>query len=167
MKESGVRKEGEFLASDPFLIDDQTAQRLLAVALARGGDDADLFFEASSAFSLAFEGGKVRQMSRHIDKGVGVRVLKGDSSGFAYSEALSEEAIQRACETAACIASGSRQVEAQAIRQQTLGKSRYEAQLPLVDSEFVERMAWVRRADAAARMMFAEKAALRLYRKSA
>ena len=75
MKESGVRKEGEFLASVPFLIDDQTAQRLLAVALARGGDDADLFFEASSAFSLAFEGGKVRQMSRHIDKGVGVRVL--------------------------------------------------------------------------------------------
>ena len=66
--------KGDGLTTDPFSIDDATAQRLLSVALGRGGDDADLFFEATSAFSLVFEGGKVRQLSRHIDKGVGVRV---------------------------------------------------------------------------------------------
>ncbi len=137
--------------ADPFAVDDQTAQRLLGVALARGGDDADLFFEATSAFSLTFEGGKVRQMSRHIDKGVGVRVLSGESSGFAYTEELSEAAIRRACETAACIASDTRHVEAQEVRSRALGPSHYRAQLPLIDSSFTERMAWVRRADAAAR----------------
>ena len=103
--------------ADPFLIDDATAQRLLTVALSRGGDDADLFFEATSAFSLVFEGGKVRQLSRHIDKGVGVRVLRGDASGFAYTEELTEESIRRACRTAACIANNEPQVQASAVEQ--------------------------------------------------
>jgi TldD protein len=151
LKESGASEEGNFLYADPFEVDDQSAQRLLGIALARGGDHADLFFESTSAFSLTFEGGKVRQMSRHIDKGVGVRVLRGDSSGFAYTEELTEPSIRRACETAACIASQTPHVSAQEVRLQALGPSRYQAQLPLIDSSFSDRMSWVRRADAAAR----------------
>ena len=137
--------------ADPFLIDDATAQRLLSVALSRGGDDADLFFEATSAFSLVFEGGKVRQLSRHIDKGVGVRVLRGDASGFAYTEELTEESIRRACRTAACIASKDPQAHACEIEQRVLKVDRYSSQMPLVDRSFAERMDLVRRADAAAR----------------
>mgnify|MGYP001270954989 FL=1 len=137
--------------ADPFLIDDATAQRLLSVALSRGGDDADLFFEATSAFSLVFEGGKVRQLSRHIDKGVGVRVLRGDASGFAYTEELTEESIRRACRTAACIASKDPQAHACEIDQRVLKVDRYSSQMPLVDRSFAERMDLVRRADAAAR----------------
>ena len=139
------------MTTDPFSIDDATAQRLLSVALGRGGDDADLFFEATSAFSLVFEGGKVRQLSRHIDKGVGVRVLRGDASGFAYTEELTEESIRRACRTAACIATGEAQVSAQAVQPKAAAHDRYHAESLLVDRSFKERMEWVRRADAAAR----------------
>jgi TldD protein len=137
--------------NDPFDIDDASAQRLLSIALSRGGDDADLFFESTSAFSLSFEGGKVRNMSRHIDTGVGVRVLRGAASGFAYTEELSFDALKKACETAACIASGERQVEAQKVVINPLASDRYQARLPLIDASFEERMDLVRRADAAAR----------------
>ena len=143
--------KGDGLTTDPFSIDDATAQRLLSVALGRGGDDADLFFEATSAFSLVFEGGKVRQLSRHIDKGVGVRVLRGDASGFAYTEELTEESIRRACRTAACIATGEAQVSAQAVQPKAAAHDRYHAESLLVDRSFKERMELVRRADAAAR----------------
>ena len=139
------------MTADPFLIDDAAAQRLLTVALSRGGDDADLFFEATSSFSLVFEGGKVRQLSRHIDKGVGVRVLRGDASGFAYTEELTESSIKHACQTAACIADGETHAEAQGVRCRPLSGDHYQAQMPLVDQSFAERMDLVRRADAAAR----------------
>ena len=136
---------------DPFGVDDETSRRLLSTALSQGGDYADLFFESTQAFGLTFEGGKVRNLSRHVDAGVGVRVLKGDASGFAYTEDLSESAMKRACQTAACIASGGPQKEAAAIQPGPGFASRYEARLPLVDQAFEARMDWVRRADAAAR----------------
>ena len=138
------------MTTDPFSIDDATAQRLLSVALGRGGDDADLFFEATSAFSLVFEGGKVRQLSRHIDKGVGVRVLRGDASGFAYTEELTEESIRRACRTAACIATGRRRCQPKRCSLRPL-HDRYHAESLLVDRSFKERMELVRRRQRARR----------------
>ena len=46
----------------------------------------------------------IKNSSISISKGVGVRVLKGDQTGYAYSEDLSLEAMQRAARTAASIA---------------------------------------------------------------
>ena len=99
-----------------------------------------------------FEGGKVRQLSRHIDKGVGVRVLRGDASGFAYTEELTEESIRRACRTAACIATGEAQVSAQAVQPKAAAQhDRYHAESLLVDRSFKERMELVRRPTRGAR----------------
>ena len=71
-------------------IDTQTAARLLSVALSSGGDHADLYFEYHSSADIAFEEGRVRTVSRAIVLGLGVRVVRGDASGYAYTEELSE-----------------------------------------------------------------------------
>ena len=137
--------------NDPFGVDDEAGRRLLRAALSRGGDYADLFFEATSTFALTFEGGRVRNLNRHIDRGCGVRVLRGEGSGFAYTEELSEEALRKACETAACIASSEAHVEPAAVRVKPLSADRYQSKLPLMDQAMNDRLDWVRRADAAAR----------------
>ncbi len=87
-------------------IDQETARRLLEIALSKGGDYADLFFEYNAHGSLTFEEGITRSASRGVALGLGVRVMKGDATGFAHVEDLSFEAMKRACETAARIASG-------------------------------------------------------------
>ncbi len=87
-------------------IDAALAEKLLAIALARGGDYADLFFEYRAAGGLVFDEGILKSASRGVSMGLGVRVQKGDATGYAYVERLDWDAMKRAAETAAQIASG-------------------------------------------------------------
>jgi len=87
-------------------IDAVLAEKLLAVALARGGDYADLFFEYRAAGGMVFDEGILKSASRGVSMGLGVRVQKGDATGYAYVERLDWEAMRRAADTAAQIASG-------------------------------------------------------------
>ena len=87
-------------------IDARTAEKLLAVALSGGGDYADLFFEYRAAGGFVFDEGILKSASRGVSMGLGVRVLKGDATGYAYVEELDWNAMKRAAETAAQIASG-------------------------------------------------------------
>jgi TldD protein len=87
-------------------VDEQLAQRLLSVALSCGGDYADLFFEYRAAGGFVFDEGILKSASRGVSMGLGVRVLKGDATGYAYVEQLDWDAMRRAAETAAQIAGG-------------------------------------------------------------
>jgi TldD protein len=87
-------------------IDADVCRKLLSIALARGGDYADLFFEYRAAGALSFEEGITRSASRGVSLGLGVRVQRGDATGYAHTEDLSWESMKRAAETAGRIASG-------------------------------------------------------------
>ncbi|MGH7270322.1 MAG: TldD/PmbA family protein, partial [Polyangiaceae bacterium] len=87
-------------------VDEALANKLLSVALDRGGDYADLFFEYRAAGSFAFDEGILKSASRGVLMGLGVRVQKGEATGYAYVERLDWDAMKRAAETAAQIASG-------------------------------------------------------------
>ena len=73
--------------------------------MSRGGDRAELFFEHREGSNVAFEQQAVKSASRSITQGVGIRVLQGDAIGYAYTEDLSRDAMRRAADTAARIAS--------------------------------------------------------------
>ena len=79
---------------------------VLGIALARGGDFADLYFERSRSVSLTLEDDRISRAYTSSDLGVGVRVVKGDSVGYAFSELLELPAIRKAASTAAAIADG-------------------------------------------------------------
>jgi TldD protein len=96
----------ETMASPLDGIDVTMAERLLAEALGSGGDYADLYFEYRSGADFVFEEGRVRTVGKGIVLGLGVRVLKGDSTGYAYTEQLSDARMREAARTAGQIASG-------------------------------------------------------------
>src|SRR5579863_4715739 len=95
-----------FAPGGPAAIDAALGERLLTIALARGGDYADLFFEYRAAGGLVFDEGILKNASRGVSMGLGVRVQKGDAAGYAYVERLDWAAMARAAETAAQIAAG-------------------------------------------------------------
>src|SRR3954464_13106905 len=86
-------------------IDAAVAGRLLAAALGSGGDYADLYFEYRAGADYLMEEGRVRTVGRGVTVGLGVRVLRGDATGYAYTEELSDERMLDAARTAAQIAS--------------------------------------------------------------
>lgn len=88
----------------------------LAVALGKGGDYADLFFQHKVQSSLVLEDGEVNRASASADLGCGVRVVKGDQTGYGYTEQLTLEALRRAAATAASIADGPSRVAPTAFR---------------------------------------------------
>src|SRR6478609_6712881 len=76
-------------------IDAELARKLLTIALSHGGEYADLFFEYQAAGAISFEEGITRSASRGVSMGLGVRVQKGDATGYAHVEDLSWDAIER------------------------------------------------------------------------
>ncbi|MBI5535449.1 MAG: metalloprotease TldD [Deltaproteobacteria bacterium] len=96
--------QAPFLPGGSQPVDAQTCDRLLAVALSRGGDYADLFFEYSASGSFSFEEGILKSASRSVAIGLGVRVQHGDSTGYAFTEDLGWDRMVRAAQTAAQIA---------------------------------------------------------------
>src|SRR5437762_5260691 len=95
-----------FSTAGASAIDAQLAQRLLALALEAGGDYADLYFEFRVSADYVLEEEQVRTLGRGITLGLGVRVTKGDATGYAYTEDLAWERMEHAARTAGQIARG-------------------------------------------------------------
>jgi TldD protein len=92
---------------DHFEVTPELLQKVIAAAMEKGADYADLFFEHTVNHRSTLEDGKVNSAYSNIAYGVGIRVLKGDQTGFAYSENITPEAMTKAAGTAANIASSS------------------------------------------------------------
>ena len=90
-----------------FEVDQKLLNKVIAAAMEKGADYADLFFEHTLSNNSSLEDKKVNSAYSNIAYGVGIRVLKGDQTGYAYSENVTEEAMLKAARTAANIASSS------------------------------------------------------------
>ncbi len=89
---------------DIFGVCEQQLQKLIGTALAKGGDYADLYFEYTTFFNLNLKDGVVSSGGFHTDCGVGIRVLKGERTGYAYSENLAMDEMLKAAQAASVIA---------------------------------------------------------------
>src|SRR5512147_1506801 len=76
-----------------FGITDDLCQKVLAKALSKGGDFADLFFEHTISNWVGLEDGKVNRASGDIALGVGIRTVKGDQVGYGYTQELTAESM--------------------------------------------------------------------------
>ena len=64
----------------------------------KGIDIADLYFQIHRQETWVMEDGKIKEGAFSLDKGVGVRAVSGDKTGFAYSDDLSIAAIKKAAQ---------------------------------------------------------------------
>jgi len=87
-----------------FNISISNIESLLGVALSRGGDYADLYFEYATLNSLNLEEQIIKSANRAARLGVGVRVISGEKMGYAYCDEIDVAAIRKAALTAAHIA---------------------------------------------------------------
>jgi TldD protein len=65
-----------------FGVDERMIREALGEALSRGGDYADLFFQHRVGNNYALEDGSVNRAFTSVELGVGVRVVKGDQTGY-------------------------------------------------------------------------------------
>jgi TldD protein len=130
-------------------ITESVCHRLIDVALASGGDYADLFFEYRAAGSLFYEDGITKSASRGVSLGLGVRVRKGDATGYAHVEDLDDATMLRAANTAAQIARGGGRVASLPIAARAVPQ-RYELDQLTLDAPGLDKRALLERASRAA-----------------
>ncbi len=88
------------------MIEEDIITRVLGTALSTGGDFAEVFAEDKRSSSAAFDDGKVEELTSGRDRGAGIRVVVGDTTGFAHTADLSESGLSAAAEAAAAAARG-------------------------------------------------------------
>lgn len=130
-------------------IDPALCERLLAVALSRGGEYADLFFEYHAGGGFTFDEGILKTAARGVSVGVGVRVQRGDATGYAYTEDLTWEAMKRAAETAAQIATQTSGTTSLNLSPRQIPR-RYDLPAVSLDVPGIDKRALLERASAAA-----------------
>src|ERR1700682_5125253 len=131
-----------------FNITRQDLEKYLAEALSHGGDYADLYFEYLLTSSISIDESIVKSAAQGVSMGVGVRVIAGERTGYAYSDDLSPEKIRKAARVAAYIAAGPSKVDKFSLEE---GQKRnlYPVFTAPHETEFAERVDLVKRADAA------------------
>src|SRR5271156_3767381 len=133
-----------------FQITRRDLETHLAEALSQGGTYADLYFEYLSTSSISIDESMVKSASQGVSLGVGVRVIAGERTGYAYSDDLSADKIRKAALVAAHIAKGPATVENVSLNE---GRRRnlYPVGTAPTETAFSERVELVKRADRAAR----------------
>ncbi len=89
---------------DQFGVDAGMLKRTIDRGLSRGGDFSEVFLQHKVVHYVGMEDGAVNRAYTQVDLGAGIRVLKGDATGFAYCEDLTEQALLKAAATAAAVA---------------------------------------------------------------
>jgi len=140
------------------VLDSSVIQRVLGTALRTGGDFAEIFVEDRRSSSARLDDGRVEELSSGRDRGAGIRVVVGDTTGYAHTADLSEAGLRAAADAAAAAARGAAEGE------RTIAMTRVDAPRPNEiaiapeDIEKAAKVALLARADEAAR---AEGAAIK------
>jgi len=88
------------------LIEEAILARTLGSALRHGGDFAEVFAEDRRTAGARLDDGKVEEFVSGRERGAGIRVVRGDTTGFAHTADLSEAGLLEAAEAAAAAARG-------------------------------------------------------------
>ena len=133
-----------------FNITERDLEGYLAEALSSGGDYADLFFEYVATTSISLDESIVKGATQGVTLGVGIRVISGERTGYAFSDDLSPDRIRKAARIAAYIASGPSQIEKTGLEEGTK-RDLYPVVTAPNETSLTERVELVKRADRAAR----------------
>jgi TldD protein len=87
-------------------IGDEIVGRVLEAALRTGGDFAELFVEDRRSSAARLDDGRVEELTSGRDRGAGIRVVRGDTTGFAHTSDLTEAGLRAAAEAAGAAARG-------------------------------------------------------------
>jgi TldD protein len=133
------------------VLDESVIQRTLATALRTGGDFAEVFVEDKRSSAAMLDDGRVEELSSGRDRGAGIRVVVGETTGFAHTADLTDGGLRAAAEAAAAAArSGDGGVREVALTRQSGVRPNQVGVLPETVAKGT-KVELLRRADEAAR----------------
>lgn len=132
-------------------IDPALLQKTIAHALKKGGEFAEVYVENRISRRISMEESKLKSGVFGISRGAGVRVISGNKTGYAYTDEITEEKLERAAEVASFVARGTKPVMPVDINKTKTKRDSYvTVKLPLQDVADDKRIDVMKRANQAA-----------------
>ena len=129
-------------------VDPERARTILGEALA-GADDGEIFLEKTESESFVFDDGRLKNASYDAGEGFGLRVVAGETAGYAHASEISEAAIGRAADSARLARRGYSGISAEGPR--ATNSKLYGEDDPLAQPMFSDKVALLQEIDAFAR----------------
>lgn len=141
----------EAMEAPLFPVDGRVASRVLLEARSMGAGFSDLYLEKRTVTSMTLSDGKVESVEQGIFAGVGVRAVHGDRTGYAFADSFEEGPLVDAARNAAAIAASASAGLAPIIFRAETPTRVVRYLRPFDEIGQDSRLAWLTRADAAAR----------------
>jgi TldD protein len=129
-------------------VDPEAASAVVRIAL-EGADDGEIFAERSHSEFFMFDDGRLKSASYDSTEGFGLRVVAGESVGYAHASEISLPAVKRAAASAALAKRGYSGVAAEGPR--PTNRRLYGDDDPLASPGFGDKVALLQEIDAFAR----------------
>ncbi len=94
----------DFYVNPAVNLSRETLEMLLKAALGHGGEFAEVYVEYTVTNRISLEEDKIYGAGRGVDMGVGIRVLHGEKTGYAYSDDFSLDKLKQTADVAGLIA---------------------------------------------------------------
>ena len=134
----------------PYGLELAALEPVFGQIMSHQADYADLYFQYTRSEGWSLEEGKVKSGSFAIDQGVGVRVVAGEKTAFAYSDDISLPALESAARATRAIARQGAQQRA-AVARRGVGRELYAPHDPLASLPDTEKVALLERLEGFAR----------------
>jgi len=85
------------------VLNEETVNRILVEALTRGGDFADLFAEQRFRTTIVLDDGKIDSVTYGYPRGAGVRVVRRNQTGYAFSDEITYATLLDAARVASSV----------------------------------------------------------------
>ncbi len=139
------------LSSDHFFktgaFDRAAAQQTLSEAL-HGADDGELYLEHKVSEALVYDDGRLKQASADTDLGFGLRAVKDETTAYAHSAEISNEALKRAAATVKTVDHGQKGATAKIEPQFGANHALYTGDNPLDAKPFAAKLDVLQQIDA-------------------
>jgi TldD protein len=132
------------------MLDRDLAADVLRAARVRGGAFAEIYAEERAGVSVRLDDGKIEELTTGLDRGAGVRVGRGTSFGYAYSNRLDRGSLLEAASAAAAALPDEGPggvVDLRTLEPPVV----HDATIAAASKDAAQKVAWVREADEAAR----------------
>ncbi|MCF2947352.1 metalloprotease TldD [Paraglaciecola aquimarina] len=140
---SNLVEENLLTASD---LSRSTLESALESIYAHDTDYADLYFQSSQHETWVLEDGIIKEGSYNIERGVGVRAVNGEKTGFAYSDDISPDALIKAAKASRSISAAGGKHKITPLQAST-AHSRYSSDNPILAMQDQEKIALLRLVD--------------------
>ena len=127
-----------------------TIERLLSLAMSRGAEFGEVYVEKATTTAIVLDERKIKSAQVGVVEGVGIRAVSGAKVGYAYSDDLDDEALDRTARMAAMIAAGGGS-EGSYECSRSATPSYYKVSPPLADIDVLRKVELLKRAEKAGR----------------